>query len=431
MSLNLGFHSNRPSRKPKLLILAGAGAAVEFGMPSVSDVDHFLSGVAQEYFSLVDCPDSNLYKYIHKNIQEYWQYNTGLQNKNPSFEDVLYTISTLHSVVPAGYYTGNLGAFVTLKALPMLNYFGKCKQADISAIRNLGGYLVDALLEKFRALCRAPVPTILPRIEELRNFITDLSNAYEIAVVTTNYDDMLYRCLPWIETGFDNAHGGRFNPRRIVGRDSWPCLLHLHGSVHFDMDYDNGNLHAVMWKEDLNESFHQNSLGRNSVLTNEGNVFPTSSIIAGYGKSDQIQRFPFRTYYSELDRLVAGSDALLLLGCSFRDAHIEQSFTGYRDGRDRPVVVVDYANDDTMLAGFEWSPEDAGAESATRALRVFQVPPNSTEALGCRIAQGVNDLKAAREFERSTIPGNRVSIWYNGMLEACRATDTIINELRP
>jgi SIR2-like domain len=129
------------------------------------------------------------------------------------------------------------------------------------------------------------------------------------------------------------------------------CLLHLHGSVHFDMNLTAKGLHDIVWQDDLNKQFHQNSFGRDSVQTTEGNEFPTSSIIVGYGKTEQIQRAPFRTYYSDLVRLVHESDAVLFLGFSLIDSHVSQAFTDYRDGRDRPVVFIDYAKNCDRLAG--------------------------------------------------------------------------------
>jgi hypothetical protein len=185
------------------------------------------------------------------------------------------------------------------------------------------------------------------------------------------------------------------------------------------MDLSDGNLHGVIWQGDLNAQFHQNSFGRSTIRATEGNEFPTSSIIAGYGKTEQIQRVPFRTYYSELDRLVYDSDALLFLCFSMADAHVRQAFTDYPDGRNRPVVFIDYADNGAMLAGGDFVNADTGPARAMRVFRVRHHRPPDT----------VDNLKAAREFERFTEPGQRLSIWYNGMLEACVNADKIVREL--
>src|SRR5580700_864926 len=415
----------RRSRK-KLLIVAGAGSSIDFGMPSVDDVHHFLLQSANQFFPLAIRPNENLYGFMYETIENYWKANLASHlSKMPNFEDVLYAIYALASVYPAGIFTGPLGAFVTIKDFPEIIHLGRRKPLDANILRHLGQQLVDDLMNEFRRRCRLPDPTFTTKIEQLRHFISTLAEEFDVAVVTTNYDDLIYRSLPGIETGFDPANG-LFKQGRILARSSWPCFLHLHGSVHFDMDVIDGNLHGVIWQENLNKPFHQNSFGRSGVLTTEGQEFPTSSIIAGLGKTQQIQRTPFRTYYSELERLVNNADAVLFLGFSLADSHVRQAFTDFRDGRDRAVVFIDYAKNGTMLAGSD----DQANTGAARAIRVFRVGRGAMEWLGYRHLNSVDDLKAAREFERCTAPGRRLSIWYNGMLEACANTDKIVRELK-
>lgn len=420
------FRPVRRQNRKKLLIVAGAGSSIEFGMPSVGDIHPLLLQSASQFFPLADHPTENLYGYLHKTIENYWRPDLGPKLRAvPNFEDVLYAIYTLASVYPAGIFTGPLGAFVTINEFPKLMYFGARKPVDANILRHLGQHLVDRLMDEFRSRCREPDPSLLPKIEKIKHLISTLADEFEIAVVTTNYDDLIYRSLPNVETGFDPIDGV-FKQSRLINRASWPCFLHLHGSVHFDMDVVDGNLHGVLWKSDLNAQFHQNSFGRSSVRTTEGTEFPTSVIIAGYGKTQQIERSPFRTYYSELERLVNGADAVLFLGFSLADAHIRQAFTDFRDGRDRPVVVIDWANDGTMLAGSDFNHSDTGP---ARAIRVFRIGRGSMTWLGYTHPNSVNVLKAAREFERCTEPGRRLSIWYNGMLEACVNAKKIAQEL--
>jgi hypothetical protein len=418
-----------PSRstRRKLLVVAGAGAAVEFGMLSLNGVHALLLDAAAPYFTLADNPPTNLYGYLYQQINEH--YSSVLpQNldRKATFEDVLYAIYALASTYPAGIFTGALGAVVAAKTFPDVIHITERKPVDADVLRHLGQHLVDAIVADFRARCQMPAPAIEARTADMQRFFTTLAGTFDLAVVTTNYDDLIHRCLPSIETGFDLANDGLFSAGRIIGRTSWPCLLHLHGSIHFDMDTLDGELHGIKWHEDLHQPFHQNSFGRTSISTTEGNEFPTSAIIAGYGKSEQIQRQPFRTYYSELDRLVDQSEAVLFLGFSLGDAHVRTAFGSYRDGRDRPIVVIDHADDGCMLAGYAPFNADTGA---ARALRVFRNIHGSTEWLGYRQPQEVDFVKAAREFERCNEPGRRISIWYNGMLEACRNVDMILMEL--
>ena len=342
-------------------------------MPSANGLHDLLLESAARYFPLADKPDENLYGFLYEAIKADW--SESYSGKTPNFEEVLYAIYVHASSHPAGKFTGALGASVGPKDFPEILYFGSRKPVDANVLRHLSQHLVDDLIDEFRKRCREPEPGLLPKIDELGRFFAALAGEFNVAVVTTNYDDLISRSLPKLVTGFDPKKG-LFEPGRIIDRRSWPCLLHLHGSVHFDMDLTDGDLHGRKWQNDLTAQFHQNSFGRSMLFTTEGNQFPTSSIIAGYGKTEQIQRRPFRTYYSELDRLAYYSDAVLFLGFSLLDAHVQQVFADYRDSRNRPVVFIDYADDGTMLAGHDPNQHETGP---ARALKVFRVNVRSTE----------------------------------------------------
>lgn len=279
----------RCRKKPNLLVIAGAGSAIDFGMPSVSGVHTILSQAAARFFPLVSDPTKNLYDFLHEQIAGYWSAHVPAHlGKFPNFEDVLGAISELAATRPAGIFTGALGAFVKANGFPEVIHIGNPKPVDGPVLAHLGEHLVDALLDDFRNRCRNPNPAFADNVKRFRKFFAVLTDSFNVAVVTTNYDDLIYRALPGIETGFDLDGDGLFKPGRIMHRKTWPCLLHQHGSVHFDMDIIDGDLHGIKWQEDLTRGFHQNSFGRSRGAGASGSQFPTSSIIAGYGKSEQI-----------------------------------------------------------------------------------------------------------------------------------------------
>jgi SIR2-like domain len=219
-----------------------------------------------------------------------------------------------------------------------------------------------------------------------------------------------------------------------VLRPTWPCILHLHGSVHFDMrdDYNAfmgyGGLHDIHWQADLSGQFQQNAEGRSPFSTAEGPDFPTSSIVAGYGKTTQILRRPFRTYYAEIDRLVVACDAVMFLGYGFSDIHLNLAFEKFRDSRRRPAVVVDFADDNAMNAnGLEWSDKH---QTVSSVLGLLQTHKSSMTSFGHATPNTVARLKAAREFEISNNPDTPLAIWYNGMLAACDNIDKVRTRLR-
>ncbi len=403
--------------KRKLLIVGGAGASIEFGFPSTFDIHENLKSAAQSNFPLVRDQKQNLYCYIYDEISKYW---SGL-GRRPDFEDALFAIYELAATYPAGQFTGVIGAFVERHPFPEIIRAGQRKLVDSNVLRHLGAHLVDAILSDFRRRCKTP----RVNAAKLQDLMDALASEFEISIVTTNYDDLLYRAAPGLETGFQ-PDVSDFYAERIFARKSWPCILHLHGSVHFDMRYSDGQLHRIFWQDDLNRNFEQNSWGRNPLNTTEGFAFPTSAIIAGRGKFAPIQAIPFRIYYSELDRLVFQSDCLLVLGNSLTDAHVRIALAGYRDSRRRHVVFVDWASENDMTTCGSIIDEST---VRARAARIFGLRPQEISWLGYTHPNTLKRLKDANELERSTAPERHLALWHNGMLEACNHANKILAEL--
>lgn len=412
----------------KLLVIVGSGASIDFGMPCVPQVGEFLRIAAQPNFSLRADRGSNLYRYIEQQIAEYWRAHVPPHlGKTPQFEDVLYAIFALAAAFPAGRYTSALGALIGLRALPELaNPIGGRTQVDGHLVSHLGGAMVDALLDEFRKRCRTLAAGKPEQLRKAGAFFEALSEQFEIAVVTLNYDDVVYRSFQGTETGFDPVTG-RFDEIRILQRSTWPCFLHLHGSVHFDMREGEG-LHDIHWNEDLEGPFQQNAWGRSGLSSPEGAEFPMSSIIAGYGKTTQILRRPFRTYYGELDRLAVDCDAALFMGYGFGDIHLNMAFERFRNGRRRPAVVIDYAPDSAMTAGgVEWNEMH---KAVTSAMGVLDTRQKSMRWLGHEAPGTVGELKKLKAFEFSSDPETPLAIWYDGMIGACEHPQKVLDMLQ-
>jgi hypothetical protein len=129
----------------KLLVVAGAGSSINFGMPSGNGVHEFLLRTAGTYFPLAADPSRNLYGFLFDKIKKYWAANTNARlGKEPNFEDVFYAIYALASCYPAGIFTGSLGAFVSVKQFPDVTYIGNTKPFDKNILSHLGQELVDA-----------------------------------------------------------------------------------------------------------------------------------------------------------------------------------------------------------------------------------------------------------------------------------------------
>jgi hypothetical protein len=413
--------------KKKLLVIAGAGASIEFGMPSVKDVGDLLIQEAQMRFPLANDPRRNLYSWLVDEVTAYWgTVAKPSLGKAPNFEDIMYAVFLLTAAYPSGVFTSPLGALVAPKSFPDILWLGKQQRSvDKDVWRELGGFLSDTIIDAFRDKCRQLEPANKAKVDEFRAFFRALSKRFHLAIVILNYDDIIHRSIPGLTTGF--GQDGVFRDELLFRRRRWPCILHLHGSVHFDMRSAQGDLHNVQWQENLSAAFNQNSAGRSPINSSEGTTFPQSVIVAGHGKTSQILRRPFRSYYSELDRLVSQSDALLCLGYGFGDVHLNMAIEAYRDHRQRPVVLVDYAADNAMSASAaHW---DDPPRSIVIAMEVLMTDARSMCALSHSAPSNVEELKKLRAFDLSNDPKKPLAIWYNGMREACRNPDKLLTKL--
>jgi SIR2-like domain len=321
--------------KKRLLMVVGSGASIDFGLPTVGEVGKIASDGVQSQYPLADVPASNLYQYIEERIQGYWKASLPMPPREPHFEDVLYAIFALAAAYPAGVFTSPLAALIRTGPFPDINFFDRQrKTVGRDELHLLGLAAVDAIVDGFRQRCATTQTSKAVEFAELQALVTALKGDFDIAVVTLNYDNVMHRAFPGIEIGFDPSTR-RFDEKRIFRRTGWACMLHLHGSVHFDMPFDAAvasarDLHEIQWQPNINGPFAQNASGRSSQKSQEGADFPTSVIVAGYGKPTQILRQPFRTYYSELDRLVDGCDALLVVGYGFGDTHVNAALNNFR-----------------------------------------------------------------------------------------------------
>lgn len=165
----------------KLLVVVGAAASIDFGMPSVNGVSSILSEAAQEWYPLFEDASSNLYKYFETTLIANWPVKVKNLQKHPTFEEILYGIFALAAAFPGGQFTSALGAFVTANPIPDVNRFGtRREKVDRHVLRGFGHFLVDALLEAFRNRCRAAHLEKPAELVKLRALLAALGGNFEV-----------------------------------------------------------------------------------------------------------------------------------------------------------------------------------------------------------------------------------------------------------
>lgn len=402
--------------KKKLMVVVGAGASIELGMPSVNEVDRLFGEWSKQRYQLANDENKSLYSYIRDEINRHYGLNPqkGLRRET-NFEEVLYVILQLSAVLSDNNYNLPMNAFFGLKKLPKIISFQDEKLVDGNDLRQLCSFLVDQLIAEFRKRCKSAKLNNPENFDNFEKFINQLNDDYDAAFVTLNYDNLISQACPGLFTGF-NQNTGTFDAVSVYERDIWGLIYHLHGSVHFDMQGEPLDMHAIKWNSNLNATFSSNSSGRNSQDTSEGISMPTSVIVAGYGKTSQIQRVPFRSYYSRIDEIADKADALLFLGYGFNDLHLNNCLYSVRKGElKKPVVIVDWAIDEQdpmQFRGDEW------------AFNLCKTIPVNASEMATRqykhAAPDISSLKSCEEFEVSNNPNYPLSIWYGGFIQACK-----------
>ena len=412
----------------KLLIVNGAGASLDFGMPSVRDVDSLFSKWGNEWLPLTTIPNASLYSWVKDTLEGYITNNSNNRKEVLlNFENILFTIQSLAELDKDhtwAQYRNRLSPFIDLKKFPPIrNYLGKEQDANGDDFAVLHSRLVDNLLDHFRKQCQDLSSKKHKEVQQLRSFLTSLKDEFGLGIINLNYDNVVLSALPDLKTGFNAA--GEFD-RSILYDQSWNFCYHLHGSVHFDMKSTEGQpLHRIFWNKDLHAVFASNSSGRSGNFSGEGIMHLSSNIIAGLDKANQLLREPFANYFMQLDRLIYEADAILFIGYGFADQHLNKAFQfiRYDKTKTRKVGVLDYASD--KEDGISWRHDGW-------SLGIFTtVPFNGFEMAARKFAERHPAVyfKRHNTFEKSYNPEYPLAIWYNGLLPACQFPDKFKKEL--
>lgn len=408
-------------KKKKLLIIVGAGASVEFDMPSVSAIDDLFDTWSNPILK-IPSQDISLYRYLLNEVKNYYNSAPRPIKTDTNFEEILYTALSAYSLNNSNH-TNPLSALYDFKTFPQVEVFGTTRNVDYDDFRLLASHLIDELLKEFRSRCATLTTTKQNELNTLQTFFNSLYSHFDVGVLTFNYDNIFLSQLNNPITGFDL--NGQFNPNIILKNKSWNFIYHLHGSVHFDMQTNSIGLHNITFNPDLQSTFQQNSLGRSGQTTVEDQFVLTSNIIAGYGKSYQIQRNPYYLYFTDFGKKIYEADAVLFAGYGFNDIYVNNIISESFDfKRNRPVVVLTYSQDNEDPMQFR---QDNWARNLTNTITTNA---HTMSTKNHTAAPMISDIKTNKEFEVSKDIDKPLAIWHNGFLEACRSPKLIIDELK-
>lgn len=402
--------------KKKLLLVTGAGASIDFGFPSVADIDeHLAEHTGQIYKNLCNF---NPYTYL--------KLCAGCKRDGTAFnyEELLYLMERIESFGDASTPDPTRNLF------PLDSAYCRALPSIYGHLRPI---LIDELLDYMRKRSRVWMKDQqkLTKFQKFKRFLSTIEGYYDISFVTTNYDNILTQHFPYHNTGFDN--NGTFQRAHLYNNSKWNKGIYLHGSVHFDMPDKRGSvLHKIYWKDKLPLKSKQNSFGRSKSITAEGHQILTSVIIAGLDKTNQILKEPFLQYYMLLDRLIFEADAILFIGYGFNDRHLNNVFSALTAKRihKKKVVVIDFKDDKEnpmeYACNVDWNANVQDTLLFDSQNLKHKDPQSGKER---SIPTCPRDLKRKKILEYAKGTHHDVALWYDGLMSACDHADRIMKHL--
>jgi NAD-dependent SIR2 family protein deacetylase len=315
----------------RALILFGAGASIEYGVPSTSQLTDLVEreiatdAVAKHYKGDVAAQMifAELRKYLTK-------------PGNINFEQVYHCAHELLVIQPA-----TLGAYDEFKPI-LLPFLIDKTGLSRDALKILCQKIVEVIYREVSRSCE----TLKVPLDDFAGFIAKIRETYVTRIYTTNYDDLPLQAAPDLSVGFKTANSpSPFDLRKFWHEDNRDSLYHLHGSVRMGYGdptrgFDIGDL---AWFDSRSEAIKHASFSGSSIGKMDGTSLLRTPIVTGLEKLSRIQQRPFSHFYSMLARDAMRADIIFVIGSGLTDLHLN---TWLKEARLRspkpPLLFIDY-----------------------------------------------------------------------------------------
>jgi len=281
-------------------------------------------------------------------------------------------------------------------------------------------YLLEQLALDMRERCRQ-INVTAPHFQSYNQLLRALCSAFDVGIYNLNYDNVAVRAWPGAFTGFSPGHA--FNAGIVHKRMQWDFIYHLHGSVHHSLERESGS--SIRWQANLGATFVDGHHGPASDRRSEGKLFPTSTLIAGGFKLDQLLVEPFQSFYAALVRHVYEADAILIGGYGFGDPHVNRALqnrmkSAAERGEQRPpLMILDWAtNKNTSICRDDlWSLHSCNALATNESF--FHNSGDPKTPLTSELARDGFRVNGT----------HRIALWIDGFIEAVPHLDLILRWL--
>ena len=301
-------------RKKRAVVLAGAGASLEFGAPSTAQLTKVIGQKVGNDPSMQNCGGDHAYQDIFDVLAGYLKGGACAVN----FEHVYHCAHELLSTFKPDSRAVN-------EYRPILQPFIHRRiEIDELALRALIGRMGEFIFEELSIICGNPTTNLGP----LSSFVARLRRDHITRIYTTNYDDFLLQAAPDLYTGFvsePSPDAKRFDRQTFWQAADTDCVFHLHGSVHLSFalpsasNADFGNLY---WFDDRAAALRHSSYSGSGERRMDGSKIVRAAVITGLDKLSRLQRRPFSYYYASMVRDMMMADIIYVIGYGLGDLHL-------------------------------------------------------------------------------------------------------------
>ena len=332
--------------KNRALVLIGAGASLEFGAPSTTDLTN----------------------YIEKKIlnDDWMQFNSGYQawieikhTLSRYFDNDAYNTNSCPTVNFEHIYHCAHELLSTFEPIERTaNEFRPVLVPFINRSTNLGDKTLRVLVNRIAEFIFAEMVAVCERAKSLNTltaFLAKLRQDHIVRIYTTNYDDFLLQAAPDLYTGFDpepRCGAKPFDRQKFWNAIGQDCSFPLHGSVHLSFGLPHApdaDLNALYWYDSRDEALNNSSHSGSDDQRMDGGKTVRSAIITGLDKLAPLQRQPFSHYYASMARDAMEAEIIFVIGCGLGDLHLN-TWLGEARRRDPmpPLIYIDHWSDSLM-----------------------------------------------------------------------------------
>lgn len=340
--------------KNRALVLIGAGASLEFGAPSTSDLTNFIEKKILSDDRMRHEAGDHAWSEIKHTLSGYFKHDADniKSHQVVNFEHIYHCAHELLSTFEPTERTVN-------EFRPVLVPF-------IKRHANLGDTTLRALVSRIAEFIFAEMVEVCEHakcLNTLTAFLAKLRQDHIVRIYTTNYDDFLLQAAPDLYTGFEpepRCGAKPFDRQKFWNAIDQDCSFPLHGSVHLSFGLPqapDADLNALYWYDSTDEALNNSSYSGSDDQRMDGGKTVRSAIITGLDKLAPLQRQPFSYYYASMARDAMEAEIIFVIGCGLGDLHLN---TWLGEARRRepkpPLIFIDYWCDSFLCAtGFELS----------------------------------------------------------------------------